>query len=248
MINHKVKHSILLVDDSRNSLKVIGRMPQKSWSIELTDSGMQALEMMNVQENPFSVTIADQRLKDMTGIRFLERVKKISSDTQRLLLADFSDIESIVQAVNKGTIQGYISKPLQIDPLMKGIEQGIELSERHFENERLMRLAKKQNHKLYELDCELMEKTKLHTKKYQSLETEIEILKDAVKTLKTDENSIDHLSMNLILKIAGNPDKFNKESAEPLLNRSIQFLHKEFADLAAKHGFEMPLPKDNPPC
>lgn len=248
-MNDMSKHSILLVADPRKSLISLGRILEKqSLSVELADSGKQAIEAINTRRKPFSITIADQSLEDMSGTRFLEQVKKISSYTQRFILADFSDIESIIQAVNKGTIQGCIKKPWQEDSLMKVVKQGIQLFESNFENKRLMRLAKKQNHKLFELDCELMEKTKSHTKDYQALETEINRLKKKVRNLNPEEILPVDDPVALINQTAGNPDNFDKEKAKPLLHESIRLLHSWFTDLAAKNGFDMPLPGDDRPC
>jgi response regulator RpfG family c-di-GMP phosphodiesterase len=47
----------------------------------------------------------------MTGTEFLSRVKDLYPDTVRLVLSGYSELESLTDAINKGAIYRYISKP-----------------------------------------------------------------------------------------------------------------------------------------
>ncbi|WDP86990.1 MAG: response regulator [Desulfobacter sp.] len=124
------------------------------------ETGEEGLESVRKATTPFSLVLCDQRMPGMKGSQFLAKVKEISPETIRVLITGYSDIKTIIRAVNKGAVQRYISKPLKNDDITQTIRSGIAQYEKYLESQQLYGVAKKQNKKLYELNCELMEATK----------------------------------------------------------------------------------------
>jgi response regulator RpfG family c-di-GMP phosphodiesterase len=50
-------------------------------------------------------------MPNMTGVEFLEKVIELYPDPMRLLLTGYADMNAVVDAVNKGKIFHYLSKP-----------------------------------------------------------------------------------------------------------------------------------------
>ncbi|MCK5099877.1 MAG: response regulator, partial [Desulfobacteraceae bacterium] len=149
----KFDHTVLVVDDEEQVGKSLGRF-LKSIGVKYVymESGKLGLERMQAASKPFSLIISDQRMPGMTGAEFLEKAKAISPDTIRFLLTGYSEMDAITEAVNKGSIHKYISKPWDNKDFAEKIKSGLNQFELAMENDRLFKLAKDQNSKLYQLN------------------------------------------------------------------------------------------------
>ena len=87
-------------------------------------SGDEALEIMKSQ--PVHIIITDQRMPNMTGVEFLEKVIEIFPDPIRILLTGYADMGAVVDAVNKGKIFHYLAKPWNEEELDMTISRAFE--------------------------------------------------------------------------------------------------------------------------
>jgi response regulator RpfG family c-di-GMP phosphodiesterase len=134
----KNKHTIMMVDDEVSITKSLHRLFRKENYHTLTaSSGQEGLELLEKAENPVSLIISDQRMPKMTGAQFLERAKKIYPDAIRFLLTGYSEMDAIVDAINKGEIHRYLTKPWNDDDLLLQVRQSLEHYELVSENKRL---------------------------------------------------------------------------------------------------------------
>lgn len=107
MSNDHIK--VLYVDDEVNNLNSFKATYRRDYKVYTANSGPEALEI--IKEIQFPVIITDQRMPEMTGVEFLVEVLKISPDSIRILLTGYSDINAVIDAVNKGQIYYYVNKP-----------------------------------------------------------------------------------------------------------------------------------------
>ncbi len=108
----KYKHKLLLVDDEESITKALHRIfRREGYEIYTASSGQKGLEVLKEDKKPFSLIISDQRMPGMTGAQFLEKAKKIFPNAIRILLTGYSDMDAIVDAINKGEIHRYLTKP-----------------------------------------------------------------------------------------------------------------------------------------
>ena len=73
----------------------------------------------------------------MTGIEFLESILPVYPDTIRILLTGFSDINAVMDAINRGQVYKYLVKPWQNDELKMYIENALEIYNLRKENKDL---------------------------------------------------------------------------------------------------------------
>ncbi len=155
----KYEHTLLLVDDEASITKSLQRSFHKErYDIRVAASGAKGLKMLKEAQKPFSLIISDQRMPEMSGAQFLEEAKRIFPYAIRILLTGYSDMDAIVEAVNKGEIHRYLTKPWNDDDLLLQVRQALEQYELVVENRRLFALTKRQNKKLRELNKNLEEK------------------------------------------------------------------------------------------
>ena len=101
----KYKHRLLLVDDEESITKALYRIfRREGYEIQTASSGQEGLEVIKEDKKPFSLIISDQRMPGMTGTQFLEKAKKILPNAMRILLTGYSDMDAIVDAINRGEI------------------------------------------------------------------------------------------------------------------------------------------------
>ncbi|WP_198666936.1 MULTISPECIES: response regulator [Taibaiella] len=119
MNNDKI--SILYVDDEENNLISFKATFRLKYKVFTALSGAEAIEIL--EKNLIHVIITDQRMPNMTGVEFLEKVIEKFTDPIRILLTGFTDMNAVVDAINKGKIFHYLTKPWNEEELDKTIER-----------------------------------------------------------------------------------------------------------------------------
>lgn len=103
------KITILYVDDEEHNLFSFKATFRIKYQVLTAISGDKALEILATK--PVHIIITDQRMPEMTGVEFLEKVIEKYPDPIRILLTGYADMGAVVDAVNKGKIFHYITKP-----------------------------------------------------------------------------------------------------------------------------------------
>ncbi|MES2932880.1 MAG: response regulator, partial [Pseudomonadota bacterium] len=105
-----VPATLLCVDDEPNILSSLRRLFRaKGYRILIAESGAAGLKVLETET--VDLVISDMRMPEMDGAQFLEQVRSRWPETIRLLLTGYSDIQSILDAINRGEIYRYITKP-----------------------------------------------------------------------------------------------------------------------------------------
>jgi len=115
------KISVLYVDDEENNLISFRATFRLKYTVYTALNGDQALEL--VREKPIDIIITDQRMPKMTGVELLEQIIKVNPEPMRILLTGYADMSAVVDAVNKGKIFHYLSKPWSEEELSETIER-----------------------------------------------------------------------------------------------------------------------------
>lgn len=114
--------NILLVDDQESLLRVLeGLLTSDSYKIHLATNAHDALKI--IENIPIAVTIADQRMPGMTGANFLDRVRRISPETIRVILSGFEDLNLTMDVLYQGRIFMYLKKPWEEDSLKSSVKK-----------------------------------------------------------------------------------------------------------------------------
>ena len=100
---------ILYVDDERANLVVFKATIGRGFDVIVADSGASALEILETQG--VDVLITDNRMPSMTGVELCERVRQKYPDIERILITAYTDLDTVVEAVNRGGISRYLAKP-----------------------------------------------------------------------------------------------------------------------------------------
>ncbi len=115
---------VLLVDDEPDILDSLRFALELDYEVLTATTGAEGLELL--ESHDAAVIISDQRMPKMTGVEFLERAKELSPDSIRMMLTGFADFDAIVEAINKGHIYRYISKPWEPRDLEMDVRRAAE--------------------------------------------------------------------------------------------------------------------------
>ncbi len=220
----KHRHSILIVDDEESILNAFKRiLADEDYEIHTASDGMEGLNKLREAQKPFSLIISDQRMPVMNGVQFFSKAKDIFPDAVRILLTGYADTDAIIDAVNKGGIHLYFTKPWREEELLVHIKESLSKTELVMENRRLVELTKKQNDDLLELNKTLEDRVKEKTRdllaKAEELKASYErsqmILAGTVKTMSKIVETRDPYTSGHEAKVAIISCKIAEEMAMP---------------------------------
>jgi CheY-like chemotaxis protein len=117
-------YDVLFVDDEPENLTVFEAACGERYSVLIASSALQALELL--RQHQVSVLITDQRMPFMTGLELLERVQLEFPEVVRMLMTAYADLKTAMDAINRGQVRRYLSKPWEPDELLTTIEEGVE--------------------------------------------------------------------------------------------------------------------------
>ena len=105
-----MRKKLLIVDDETNIISALKRLFRRDdLQIFCASSGEAGLEILNKEK--VGVIISDQMMPQMTGVEFLNQARKIQPDTIRIVLSGYTDLKTIVDSINKGSIWRFLTKP-----------------------------------------------------------------------------------------------------------------------------------------
>jgi len=132
----KRKRTLLLVDDEKNILSALKRVLRHENCVILTASSAQAgLALLAQQE--VDVIVSDQRMPEMSGVEFFRIVKEKFPDAVRIVLSGYTELQSVIGAINEGAIYQFLMKPWEDAQLRWHIEEAFKHKELVDENRRL---------------------------------------------------------------------------------------------------------------
>jgi two-component system, probable response regulator PhcQ len=121
---------ILLVDDEVSIVRSLNRALRQAFPhsllIDTCNSGDEALEML--RERRFDVIVSDLRMPGMGGMELLEKAAGVQPDCVRMILTGTSDFSTAQQAMNGFGVYRYLTKPWEIDDLVKHMGAAIQHS------------------------------------------------------------------------------------------------------------------------
>ncbi len=129
------KHTILLVDDEKENLNLLGNVLGEDYFILKSRVPEEAVEIARTK--PVHLIISDQRMPGMSGVQLLEKIRSIKPDTVRMLITAYPDVNVAVEAINRGQVKRYVSKPFDPSELRVVVRQELENYELSQQNQRL---------------------------------------------------------------------------------------------------------------
>ncbi|HRI21070.1 MAG TPA: response regulator [Panacibacter sp.] len=124
--------SVLYIDDEPHNLisfRASFRRDFLVFTAESATEGKKILELNNIH-----VILSDQRMPKITGIEFFESIVETHPDPIRILITGYTDINAVVDAINRGQVYKYLTKPWNENDIKNFIEKAYEVYKLRKEN------------------------------------------------------------------------------------------------------------------
>ncbi|HKJ07571.1 MAG TPA: EAL domain-containing protein [Gammaproteobacteria bacterium] len=119
------QRTLLVVDDEKNIRRAVTRSLQvDGYRILSAACAVEAFEILAT--NDVGVVLSDQRMPGMTGTEFLARVRELYPAIVRMVLSGYTDVKTVTEAVNRGQIYKFLTKPWDDDELRREVNAAFE--------------------------------------------------------------------------------------------------------------------------
>src|SRR5947209_12339297 len=106
---------VLFVDDERPLQELMrSELPRLGHEVTVCPDGRAALNVL--EKSTFDAAILDLRMPGLTGIEVLEHLKRVSPDTEAIVMTGHASMETAVEAMRLGAAD-YITKPCKLTEL-----------------------------------------------------------------------------------------------------------------------------------
>ena len=150
----KKKFSLLYVDDEATNLRLFKANFRKFFNVHTSTNPIEAIDILDQKD--IQVIVTDQRMPEMTGTQFLEKILPNHPDIIKIILTGFTDIEAIRDGINRCGIFRYITKPWNFDEMKGVLERAINTYQQAAESEEHIKELEDSN---VELESRVRERT-----------------------------------------------------------------------------------------
>lgn len=120
----EMSESVLFVDESMLVLEAVTEMFRaRGIGILVASGAREALELFRQQN--IAVIVADRGLPEVSGLELLTRVKEVSPETVKIIIAANADLASALEAINRIEVFRYLIKPLNEAELVNAVHDAI---------------------------------------------------------------------------------------------------------------------------
>jgi DNA-binding NtrC family response regulator len=135
-------YKIMIVDDEAPNLRLLERLFRSDYTVITSESGEEALKLL--EQHDVALLITDQRMPGMTGVELVQRTAPLRPHMVRIMLTGYTDVESLVEAINSGHVYKYVTKPWNNDELRLTVSRALE----HYETNKARHELEMMNQRL----------------------------------------------------------------------------------------------------
>jgi two-component system response regulator HupR/HoxA len=127
--------TVLIVDDEPRVLDALEAILAAEFCVLRADSGEAALRLLDDED--VAVILTDYRMPGMSGVELLQRSQERAPDAIRIVLTAYTDVDSLMEAINTGRIYHFVPKPWNPSDLLTVVRRAAERHALARENARL---------------------------------------------------------------------------------------------------------------
>lgn len=136
--------AILVLDDEPSSVNLLRITLGMDYDVHTATDGATALEILDKHPH-IALALIDQRMPGMSGTEFIKRTIEPHPHLVRIILTGYTDVDSLIDAINAGSVYRYVTKPWNKEELFLTVRQGLEVHRLSMENIRLQEELREAN-------------------------------------------------------------------------------------------------------
>jgi len=121
---HNMSRILLAEDDEIMRETLFDRLTKNGWQVDSAKDGKEALSL--VEQNFYNLVLSDIRMPGLDGILLLDKIHRISPDTDVIMMTAYGSVDNAVDCLKKGAAD-YILKPFDMDDLTIRVKRLLEM-------------------------------------------------------------------------------------------------------------------------
>lgn len=117
--------NVLYIDDEQHNLVAFKAAFRRTFNVFTAESAEEGKKILDTNE--LHVILSDQRMPRVTGIEFFESIRLSHPDPIRILITGYTDINAVIDAINRGEVYKYLTKPWNESDIKNFIEKAYEV-------------------------------------------------------------------------------------------------------------------------
>ena len=127
--------NVLYVDDEPHNLIAFKAAFRRDYNVFLAESAEDGRRV--IEGHDIHVILSDQRMPVTSGIEFFESIIETYPDPIRILITGYTDINAVVEAINRGQVYKYLTKPWNENDIRICVDRAYEVFQLRRENAEL---------------------------------------------------------------------------------------------------------------
>ncbi len=116
--------SILILDDEPIVAKRLKpALEKKGYQVESFTESSKALE--RIKKEKFDIVITDLKMEGISGMEFLEEVRRLWPDTAVIVITGFATMETAKESFKKGVFD-FLAKPFKLGEIIEIVGKAVE--------------------------------------------------------------------------------------------------------------------------
>jgi excisionase family DNA binding protein len=120
----KSRSRILLVDDEESIRRLLSRMLESAYDVEIAADAESALRLLREPDAHFDLLISDLNMPGMDGLALIREARRINSTLPAIVITGYSSESTAIEAVNLG-VTGYLTKPFDTTQVLAAAAEAL---------------------------------------------------------------------------------------------------------------------------
>ena len=142
-----MRYRLLIVDDDPLNLDALTRVLRHEYDLVRAESADSALQILRDEGRHIDLILADKSMPGRSGVELLEEAKGLSA-AMRIVLTAYPDASDLMEAINRGEVYRYVTKPWSPEELKVVIAHALEHYQLERDNAELIAELKRKNSEL----------------------------------------------------------------------------------------------------
>jgi excisionase family DNA binding protein len=108
---------ILLVDDEESIRRLLSRMLESAYDVEVAPDGEAAIRLLREPDTHYDLLISDLNMPGMDGLSLIREAQRIDSTLPAIVITGYPSESTAIEALNLG-VAGYLTKPFGTTQVM----------------------------------------------------------------------------------------------------------------------------------
>jgi response regulator RpfG family c-di-GMP phosphodiesterase len=142
-----VRYRLLIVDDDPLNLDALTRVLRHDYELVRAESTDGALQVLRDEGRHVDLILTDKNMPGRSGVELLVEAKALSH-AMRIVLTAYPDASDLLEAINRGEVYRYVTKPWNPEELKAVVSNALEHYQLGRDNAELIAELKRKNAEL----------------------------------------------------------------------------------------------------